>query len=156
MNKKQLLLGFLLLFFWCVCLSKVASILIIYIRCILRLIRYYITIFYANVLYSLLSILHKFVTPRWAIFIGFLGYSIKNEKTSNSTSPRSMLFSETIKLHKKTKAAMIAFEFFYLFIISILYNNHIRLWTVSPFFSVVILRMVEPIYPFSEICVLYY
>ena len=42
-------------------------------------------------------------------------------------------------------------QILYLFIISILYNNHIRLWTVSLFFSVVILQMLEPIYPLSEI-----
>ena len=36
---------------------------------------YTITIFYAQ--YSLLTILHNFLTPRWAIFIGFSGYPIK-------------------------------------------------------------------------------
>ena len=99
----------LVLFALCVCVSVCVCVFswdcfnFNYTRCILGLIRYYLLLhfFMHNILYSLLMILHKFLTPRWAIFIRFLGYPIKSWGTTNSTNPHSMLFSERNKENRQ-------------------------------------------------------
>ena len=87
MNKK--------LFCSCVCvLTRTVSILIIYTRCVLRLIRYYILLqfFTHNILYWQFYTIFLHRDGQFLLFLG--GPLYKKLKTNNSTSPCSMLFSE--------------------------------------------------------------
>ena len=63
---------------------------------------YTITIFYAQ--YSLLTILHNFLTPRWAIFIGFSGYPIKKSFQKHIVPILAAFFSqrETVNIAKNS------------------------------------------------------
>ena len=141
----------------CVCLIKIVSVLIVYTRCILKLISNYMLLQFFYAQYSLLY--WRFYT----IFLhwdgqSLLGFQVPYKKLRkqlivlilascfSQRETRKITNNQPVQKFYNNNFVWI----FYLFIISILCNSHIRLWTISLFFSVVSLQMQEPIFPFSE------